>query len=268
MVDVVLMLFAAVIVLWALVLPGLTAAVASRYVGVRPAVRWWALNLVKWSASMLAFVLAPLAVMLARRDEITEKEVHSAVPLYRLPSWASWMETPDDPMRGRLPGGLYEPDIMKVYQRYGWRVAAIAWLWRNRAYRVAMWLGADIITHEIKTAEHGMVSRQISRNASRLGLPPIEAWVTNGEVSVYDVHVHGPQGAFPRGLRVITAGEFWEVRWVSGWSFGGRTLYVRAGWKLQPLTEDMPSEIALSLPGSATGYLQQFSPRVKHIHVT
>lgn len=66
----------------------------------------------------------------------TGKPVDEAPPqpmpqaLYRVPRWLRWLETQDD-HDGLLPAGLYEPTILDVYWQWGWRWAAIRWLWRD-----------------------------------------------------------------------------------------------------------------------------------------
>ena len=47
--------------------------------------------------------------------------------------WAAFAETPDE----HLPGGLYEPTQLKIYERFGWFIASWYWLaWRNVGHRM------------------------------------------------------------------------------------------------------------------------------------
>jgi hypothetical protein len=97
--------------------------------------RWLYAIALTWCASLLAFPLVPIAVVMARRTPHDPADV--AQFLWRLPGWARWLETHDE-QDGLLPGGLYEPTIRAALDRHGWRWASIRWLWRNRAYRFAL----------------------------------------------------------------------------------------------------------------------------------
>jgi hypothetical protein len=80
----------------------------------------------------------PMQMAPAERQWLREKyerEIGAVPPLYRLRPNQRWMETNDDPY---LPAGLYEADIRRIYDRFGWQAAGYVWLgWRNRAYSVA-----------------------------------------------------------------------------------------------------------------------------------
>lgn len=49
-----------------------------------------------------------------------------------LPRWLAWLNTPDDPGPSQ---GMYEPQVLAVYNRFGWYVKTWYWLgWRNQLY--------------------------------------------------------------------------------------------------------------------------------------
>ena len=82
-------------------------------------IRFFFLTFITLCATILAYPLVPIAVMLA--DEETG----------RLPKYLRWLETHDDLGWG---AGRYEEPIGKAYEKYGKKVALIFWLWRNKAY--------------------------------------------------------------------------------------------------------------------------------------
>ncbi|WP_394789121.1 hypothetical protein [Rhodoferax sp.] len=55
-----------------------------------------------------------------------------------MPAWLAWLGTPDE----RLPGGLYEPAVLSIYQRFGQTFCAWYWLGaRNRVQGFAAAFG-------------------------------------------------------------------------------------------------------------------------------
>lgn len=55
-----------------------------------------------------------------------------------LPKWLSWFSTPDE----RLPGGMYEPAVSKMYDRWGKWVTSWYWLGiRNALFGMAFAFG-------------------------------------------------------------------------------------------------------------------------------
>lgn len=56
---------------------------------------------------------------------------------YALPRWAQWLGTPDEP----LPGGFYEPRVVRRYKAFGWYLTSVLWLMDNRANGLAHALG-------------------------------------------------------------------------------------------------------------------------------
>lgn len=87
-------------------------------------------------ASVLVFFLplvTLLAVLLARWDKHPTPGTYDTVPTIRgdVPAWLRWLQTNDE----RLPGGLHEPTVLRVFQRFGRVVCSWYWIgWRNRAH--------------------------------------------------------------------------------------------------------------------------------------
>lgn len=86
---------------------------------------------------VLAIVGAPIVCLFARWDRWpttwTGGAPDNGPPAVRgdLPHWARWWETFDE----RLPGGMYEPTVVRVYQRFGRYVCSVYWLaGRNRMF--------------------------------------------------------------------------------------------------------------------------------------
>lgn len=91
----------------------------------------------------LAAIGAPIAVLFARWDKEpttwTGGASDNGPPTIRgdLPMWLSWFGTFDE----RLPGGMYEPTVRKVYERSGRYWCSVYWLVvRNRMFGLAKWL--------------------------------------------------------------------------------------------------------------------------------
>lgn len=89
-------------------------------------------------------LVAPLLVLLALPFAKWDTEPSPARDGTRniirgdLPDWLSWLSTPDE----RLPGGMYEPVVEKMYDRYGKWVTSLYWLGiRNAMFGLAMKLG-------------------------------------------------------------------------------------------------------------------------------
>lgn len=91
-------------------------------------------------ALLLAVPLFPLTWVIVRliATPTNVKTTHHAQPdvqRYRLPRWLKWAETPDE----HLPGGLYEPTVMKIYQRFGWVTCSIYWLLLRNVGQGILW---------------------------------------------------------------------------------------------------------------------------------
>lgn len=92
--------------------------------------------------------LAPLVLLTARKTAfIVSHYDQPMVQRYRLPKWMFPLETPDE----LLPGGLYEPTVQKIYDRFGWFVTAWYWIgWRNVGCGL-WWLNGTPADNDIRT---------------------------------------------------------------------------------------------------------------------
>lgn len=171
---------------------------------VTSVIRWLFVSIVTTAAGLLAIPLVPIAMAFGHRVEGRAPGGYAV--RWRLPKWARWLETHDE-NDGLLPGGLYEPAIKKIYNRFGWIVASIVWLWRNRAYRFTSRFQARV-NQDTAAIEH------------------------KGRI---DVGANGPGLLL---VRIQDGGRtYWELYWVVR-LFGQRGLRVRLGYKLQPLVRE------------------------------
>jgi hypothetical protein len=100
----------------------------------------------------LAVVGVPIVVLFAKWDDYETDFsggcAPNGPPAIRgdLPKWAAWFGTFDE----RLPGGMYEPSVARVYQKYGRYVCSLYWLIvRNRMFGLMKFLfGKPAERHE------------------------------------------------------------------------------------------------------------------------
>lgn len=145
------------------------------------------------AAELAAVILAPFVVPFADK--------YSG----RLPRGFRWLETPDDP----LPGGQYEPQVRKVYDRFGFYVGSVYWLWRNRAYRFAQ--------------QFAYRPRVFLKPGGRL---EVDGYYI-GALNV------GDDEGDREGVCRFYAGDAWEFYKVKR-LFGDFGYRIRCGWKLAP----------------------------------
>lgn len=76
--------------------------------------------------SLLAPVIMLLVLPFIRWDDKPTLGSYGDNPVIRgsLPRWLRWLETPDE----RLPGGLYEPTVRAMYDKWGQWVTSWYWL--------------------------------------------------------------------------------------------------------------------------------------------
>ena len=86
---------------------------------------------------LVAMVIGPFCVIFAGPVERVDRIAGQDIARSSLPNWLWWFQTPDE----RLPGGLYEPAILRWLALYGWHVCAALWLARNAGYGFAWWMG-------------------------------------------------------------------------------------------------------------------------------
>lgn len=94
--------------------------------------RFYFLFLVEFLSRFVMWAIVPFALLFARKA--TKEEVEGKLPYnhspeiqrYVLPDWLEWVNTPDDFL---VP--YYEPTMLKIHNKLGWRVAA----WINLSFR-------------------------------------------------------------------------------------------------------------------------------------
>lgn len=79
------------------------------------------LRLVAWA--IVPFALIKVKPIIGAK---VPYDIGAEIPRYKLPDWAAFLEMPDD---YNFPA--YEPTMMKIYNRFGWRVAT----WVNLSFR-------------------------------------------------------------------------------------------------------------------------------------
>ena len=98
---------------------------------------------------LVAALFAPFMVLFALpfikwdKDETVDGMGRYSTIRGDLPKWLSFLGTPDE----RLPGGLYEPAVLSIYNRFG--ALFTAWYWlgiRNRLHGLAASFG--VVTEE------------------------------------------------------------------------------------------------------------------------
>jgi len=85
---------------------------------------------------LIAPFLVPIVLIFAKKTDV--KTTHYNQPdiqRYKLPKIFFFLETPDE----LLPGGLYEPKIKKIYEKYGWFMASWSWLGTRNVGHGVMW---------------------------------------------------------------------------------------------------------------------------------
>jgi len=177
--------------------------------------KFFSFLIVNFVGNILAFPLVPLCVMLADSQG-------------RLPKGFRWLETPDALGWG---AGRYEPTINSIYEKFGKRIALIAWLLRNRAYGLAAKCQATPNYDTMIMKSYGTPG--VFRNAP--------AW----------------------WLGTITDGN----RWWFEFSFAVRVgnlfvIGVRTGWKLLPFFDGSRPE---DFSTTATGLFMGITPRTDSI---
>ena len=91
---------------------------------------------------LIAFVCVPFVVLAARWDTMpttfTGGAAFNGPATIRgdLPWWLAWFETFDE----RLPGGMYEPTVRKVYEKAGAYWCSVYWLNRNAMFGLTKFL--------------------------------------------------------------------------------------------------------------------------------
>lgn len=82
-----------------------------------------------------------IAIFAKKTDKKATHHGQVDVQRYELPKWLFFMETPDE----MLPGGLYEPTVLKIYEKYGWLITSYYWLCiRNVGHGFRWMFGVEV----------------------------------------------------------------------------------------------------------------------------
>lgn len=158
-------------------------------------------------ADILAYPLVPIAVLFA--DPETG----------RLPRGFRWLETFDDL---GWEGGMYEPQVRAVHERWGRRAGLIYWLWRNKAYTLHNYFRAQPNYGDMTLTQSGATT------------PP--KW--------------GP--FYWLGRVRSSTGSWFDLQ--AGIGLGIFYIYARMGWKIRPLfSGDRPGPDDKSATNMFTG---------------
>lgn len=126
------------------------------------------LGLIVTILNLLCPFLVALALPFAKWDAESSEARDGTRNIIRgdLPGWLSWLSTPDE----RLPGGMYEPAVEKIYDRWGKWVTSWYWLGiRNCLFGLSLKLGRPA-TDYIPDLPLGLWKRDdIWRYSAKLG---------------------------------------------------------------------------------------------------
>ena len=97
--------------------------------------KFYPLFLLEFLSRFVMWAIVPFALLFARKA--TKEEVEGKLPYnhspeiqrYKFPTWLDWIDTPDDWFVC-----YYEPTMLKIHNKWGWRVAA----WINLSFRNVM----------------------------------------------------------------------------------------------------------------------------------
>lgn len=141
-------------------------------------------------------LIVPFALLFAKKTD-AKADHHGQDPLikrYVLPKFFKWLETPDE----MLPGGLYEPTMLNIYNRYGWWVSSWIWLgFRNVCHGLWWPLGKEVPKKLREMSPEEQVDAGIHSTATQfLGLKILTGWKTVNDR--YSTKTKGGIWAVPR----------------------------------------------------------------------
>ncbi len=92
---------------------------------------------------LVAWFVVPVVLFFAKKTKDTAyPDYDPNIKKYKLPSWGKWIGTPDDIL---LPAGLYEPTVVKIYNKLGWWLTSYYWLaFRNIGHGITWHVGKVI----------------------------------------------------------------------------------------------------------------------------
>lgn len=109
-------------------------------------------------------LLVPIALCFAKRtdDRTTHYGQDPGIQRYRLPRAFRFLETPDE----LLPGGMYEPTVLQIYNRLGWWLCSWYWLGLRNVGHGMWWRFGKSVPLHLKhmtleqQKEYGVFSRE------------------------------------------------------------------------------------------------------------
>jgi hypothetical protein len=95
--------------------------------------------------------IAPIALLFAKKsDRVTSHYGQDpTIQRYRLPKLFKWLMTCDED----LAGGMYEPTVKKIYDRFGWYICSWYWIGLRNQCQGLLWtqgFEVDAIDYTIK----------------------------------------------------------------------------------------------------------------------
>jgi hypothetical protein len=87
--------------------------------------------------------IVPFAMLFARKTDrkTTHYTQDGTMQRYTLPKAFKWLLTPDED----LAGGMYEPTVKKIYDKYGWWICSVYWIGlRNQAQGLLWTRGKEV----------------------------------------------------------------------------------------------------------------------------
>jgi hypothetical protein len=63
---------------------------------------------------------------------------------YTLPKAFKWLLTPDED----LAGGMYEPTVKKIYDKYGWWICSVYWIGLRNQVQGLLWARGKEVTED------------------------------------------------------------------------------------------------------------------------
>lgn len=81
--------------------------------------------------------IAPIALLFAKKSDrvTTHYGQDPAIQRYRLPKLFKWLETCDED----LAGGMYEPTVKKIYDKFGWYICSWYWIGLRNQCQGLLW---------------------------------------------------------------------------------------------------------------------------------
>lgn len=105
--------------------------------------------------------IVPIALLFAKKsDKLTSHYGQDPdVQRYKLPKLFTWLETPDED----LAGGLYEPTVKKIYNKFGWYICSWYWIGIRNQCQGLLWTQGFEVTELDYFVKKQMVGKPLSK---------------------------------------------------------------------------------------------------------